>query len=191
MAKRVSMKGKGAAIFFGDDPIDAPLTPAAEMVPVIDSQPPADAAPEAADSIGVPGRLPEPHADSAQDGPDARVQEGMHARTHARARERRPAPPAPAPPPPPSLPHEVLDAVEGQVADRATITNAFRYTEAELTALTDALYALNKRRPVKLSKQDVARLGLNAVLWDYEVHGETSLLAELARRKNRRRGGES
>ena len=83
---------------------------------------------------------------------------------------------------------ELVGPVCDRVAEPATITNAFRYTERELTALADTLYEVTKRHRVKVSKQDVARLGLNAVLAEYELRGEESLLAELIRRKKRQRG---
>ena len=86
---------------------------------------------------------------------------------------------------PTGLPAEVWDLV----AEQATITNAFRYTDQDLTTLADVLYDITKRHRVKISKQDVARLGLNAVLQDYQRRGDASLLGELARRKKRPRGG--
>ena len=68
---------------------------------------------------------------------------------------------------------------------RATVTNAFRYTDRELEWLTDTLYEVGKRHQVKLSKQEVARFGLDIVLADYQARGDASLLSELARRRKR------
>ena len=62
---------------------------------------------------------------------------------------------------------EVADDVWDSLEAPATITNSFRYTDAELSALTDVLYQIGKQQGAKLSKQDVARLGLNVVLDDY------------------------
>ena len=56
----------------------------------------------------------------------------------------------------------------------ATITNSFRYTESELSALADVLYEVRKLHGAKLTKQDVARLGLNVVLEDYCRRGPAS-----------------
>jgi hypothetical protein len=78
-----------------------------------------------------------------------------------------------------------LDSLWLALSARATVTNAFRYTQQDLSWLTDALYELGKRHRVKLTKQDVARLGLNAVLWDYRLHGDASLLGEFAIRRKR------
>ena len=166
MAKRVSLKGKGANIFFEGYPVEPPAVSTD------------DAAPEHTATVPELPAIVETDHPAPPAGKLVRMQESKHASTTG--------PPVMEPPLATLLPAEVIDAIEDRVADRATITNAFRYTQAELATLTDALYAINKRQRAKLSKQDVARFGLNAILWDYEVRGEASLLAELARRKNRR-----
>ena len=88
-----------------------------------------------------------------------------------------------------AIPSGALDRVWRLVAEPATLPNAFRYTDQELTTLADVLYDVGKRHRVKVSKQDIARLGLNAVLQDYQERGDDSLLAELVRRKKRSHGG--
>jgi hypothetical protein len=86
-----------------------------------------------------------------------------------------------------------LAALDGDVWTRvdasATITSSFRYTEAELTALTDVLYEVGKQYGARVTKQDVARLALNAVLDDYHQRGPGSLLGQLAARRRRSTGG--
>ena len=71
----------------------------------------------------------------------------------------------------------------------ATITSSFRYTEPELTALTDVLYEIGKQYGARVTKQDVVRLALNAVLNEYYQRGPSSLLGRLAARRQRRTGG--
>ena len=71
------------------------------------------------------------------------------------------------------------------MSEQATLANTFRYTDQDLTWLGDALYEITRRHRVKLTKQDIARLGLNAVLWDYRVHGDASLLGAFVKRKQR------
>jgi hypothetical protein len=71
----------------------------------------------------------------------------------------------------------------------ATITSSFRYTEPELTALTDVLYEIGKQYGVRVTKQDVVRLALNAVLNEYYQQGPSSLLGRLAARRQRHTGG--
>ena len=82
---------------------------------------------------------------------------------------------------------EVPDDVWDSLEEPATITNSFRYTDAELSALTDVLYQIGKQQGAKLSKQEVARLGLNVVLDDYRRRGSGSLLGQLAARRRRTR----
>jgi hypothetical protein len=81
----------------------------------------------------------------------------------------------------------VLNGIAASLAERATITNAFRYTDQELAWLTDVLYEITKRHKVKLTKQDIARLGLNAVLWDWRERGDASLLGEFVRKRKAQR----
>jgi hypothetical protein len=87
----------------------------------------------------------------------------------------------------PAALREVPDAVWDSLEESATITNSFRYTDAELSALTDVLYQIGKQQGAKLSKQEVARLGLNVVLDDYRRRGPESLLGQLAVRRRRTR----
>lgn len=164
MPRRVSMKGKGAEIFFGDYSASPPD-------PRTTDEPERAAAPP----------LPPAARASEQERILATKQESMHTRTRKIKQAITPADPATDA----TTPAAVLNGIWRDLTERATVTNAFRYTDRELEALTDALYAVHKRHGVKLSKQEVARLGLNAVLWDYREHGETSLLAELIRRRKR------
>ncbi len=73
----------------------------------------------------------------------------------------------------------ILEGMSG----RAAIANTFRFTEEELARLEDVIYALTKSQRSKISRQDVIRLGLNLALWDYEARGDASLLAQAAARR--------
>lgn len=73
----------------------------------------------------------------------------------------------------------ILEGMSG----RAAIANTFRFTEEELARLEDVIYALTKSQRSKFSRQDVIRLGLNLALWDYEARGDASLLAQAAARR--------
>jgi hypothetical protein len=84
---------------------------------------------------------------------------------------------------------EISEEVWAHVDSPATITNSFRYTEAELSAVDDVLYEIGRQRGARLTKQDVARLGLNVVLDDFRRRGPASLLGQLAARRRQRRGG--
>jgi len=166
--KRVSIKGRGADIFFGDyTPPQQPPPPVEE--PVAEAEPPP-----------APDQAIEEHP--SQD-------EGMLAGRQESRQARKQASPAPEPVSVSPLASEVLSLIWESISERATITNAFRYTDQELSWLTDALYEINKRHKVRLTKQDIARLGLNAVLWDYRVRGDDSLLGKFAEKRRDRKAG--
>lgn len=165
MVKRVSVKGKGAEIFFGENALTTPAT-----------ETPQEVAGETAPLVAPEGLAQTDRVDK-QEGLQESKKESKEARKQASSV---PGDPAQSP-----LASEILSSIWKDVAERATITNAFRYTDQELTALTDALYEVTKRHGVKLTKQDVARLGLNAVLWDYKVRGDASLLGQLVIRRKR------
>jgi hypothetical protein len=192
MAKRVSLKGKGADIFFGDyTPASPGADPAAEsVVPATDrpAERPAGSSnplpaldPSLLSSSQDNTPSPTPTGDrqaSVQESKRARKQDGLQAATEL------------ADQPGADLSATVAQAIWQRINEPATITNSFRYTEEELSTLTDVLYDIGKRHGAKLSKQDVARLGLNFVLREYQDRGEASLLGQLAlRRKRQRRQG--
>lgn len=177
MVKRVSLKGKGAEIFFGGESVEPAITVPPEAVPEIPEAP--VPGPAQSDSAGG-----ESQQASVQESMQARKQESMQASEqagkHARTDETtEPSGPAPT---------EVLNAIWPALCERAAITNAFRYTDHELGWLTDVLYEVTKRHSIRLTKQDIARLGLLAVLEDYRTHGEASLLGELVARRKHERG---
>ncbi len=196
MAKRVSLKGKGADLFFGDytpAPPEAesaaePVAPAADAPgadPTVSNNQLAhpDPSPLSATNAESPSLLP----DNDQ---QARKQASQPARKHGRVQGAT-ASVASADQPDADPSTSTVQRVCDRVNEPATITNSFRYTEEELSTLTDVLYDIGKRRGAKLTKQDVARLGLNFVLQDYEARGEASLLGQLAlqrKRQSRRRG---
>ena len=164
MVKRVSMKGKGADIFFGGDP----ALSQAEVSPA--DVPPTGAVPQP-QAVNIPNDQPS-------------KKESMHASMQERKQLAAPV----DQPASTLLPPEILESIWQDISHRATITNAFRYTDLELSQLTDAIYEISKRHEVKLTKQDIARLGLNAVLWDYRDRGDASLLGALALRRKTRQG---
>ena len=205
--KRVSMKGRGADIFFGDDgPPAPPPAPAPEEAVGRSGDaategrtpPPEPAGGDTNDESVDAGALALPAPQSVEAGPSVPdtatagepelqdngamvLQPSMHATKQASENG------SPEPESLWSVPLDpaVLDATWQNVARQATLANTFRYTDQELTWLNDALYELTKRHRVKLTKQDIVRLGLNAVLRDYQVHGDASLLGEFVRRKRR------
>jgi hypothetical protein len=167
-SKRVSLKGKGADIFFGDyqPPPAEPAT--AEPLPHGPAAPP-------------PAATTDDQDVAMQERTHARKQARLPARMHASKQAAEHEPSTTAQP----IAAEALAAALAHVGERATVTNAFRYTDRELAWLTDVLYELSKRHQVKLSKQDVARFGLDLVMADYQARADASLLSEFARRRKR------
>ena len=198
---RVSLKGKGADIFFGDYTPPGLAAPEAESEPAEDNRAPG---PESEEDRSMRGpttqvRLQANVPATEQASPQAGLQSGQQgsivASKSARRQERLrdggrgvvTGGPTTAHEAEPAAPREVPDDVWDSLEEPATITNSFRYTDAELSALTDVLYQIGKQQGAKLSKQEVARLGLNVVLDDYRRRGSGSLLGQLAARRRRAR----
>ncbi len=186
MARRVSIKGKGADIFFGDytagrdQPSTAPTPPETRRDLPSGAVPPASDAKEAT--------KPATFQASKQEG-GASTQEKKEGGKQAEKQARRPglAPGSGEEQPGYVLDARFVDALDEELREQATITNSFRYTDQELELLGDVLYELGKRHGGTFSKQDIARLGLVLLLRDFRRQGAESLLAQLAKR--RRRGG--
>lgn len=70
----------------------------------------------------------------------------------------------------------IADAALDRIAAQGRITASFRFTEDELDALDDAVTEARKKHRVKVSKQEVVRLGLAALLSDYRERGKDSVL---------------
>jgi hypothetical protein len=172
--RRVSVKGKGADIFFGDfSGAQGPAEPPSEAAT---GAPEPDAAAPASDMLASK---------------KASAQESKNARTRASKKRTIQDNATPPEADPVSPMHELLGSVWQPVSERATLTNAFRYTDRDLALLEDVLYDIHKRLRLKLTKQDVARLGLNAVLLDYQTHGDASLLGRFAHRRKQQDEGRS
>lgn len=160
MPKRVSLKGRGADIFFGDyTPPESP-NPAGQA-----PQPPA----------------PAPNDAAAQPISDA----GVHART--RAPKRASTLQCSAPPSDAETSARVRTAMrEGlhkklQTKQRlASFT--FRFRPEELDELDRVAGELNRTAGQKTSKNDLVRLALLWLLADYQESGDASVLAQVLAR---------
>lgn len=185
MARRVSLKGKGADLFFDDRPPGV-----ADREQDVDGVTPDTAEPTSTgeDEASVHGELPATNNGVAA--PDL-TRHGV-----AEPMDRGGAEDPNTAEPEPSSDHgsvtaefepEFLDTMWERLISQATNSNSFRYTTPELDELNDALYQVSKEERVRLTKQDIARLGLNAVLWDYRQRGGDSWLRQFARRKRQPR----
>lgn len=164
--KRVSMKGRGSDLFFGDGAAE-PATPNTSQ-----AEPMASSGDQ---SIQAPASLQTSSSSTKQAGNIASKQASnqtrrsmsspVHGDVSILAADASLA--------------SILEGMNG----RAAIANTFRFTEEELARLEDVIYALTKSQRSKFSRQDVIRLGLNLALWDYEARGDASLLAQAAVRR--------
>ena len=207
--KRVSVRGRGADLFFGDfEPADTPPPPDQEPAPAVPqvttAAPAADDDPEPEPSAAIvappstpilpvaagdEGSLETPLPDEASGG-RASQQAGRQTSKRAIRQASNNVSKDDAPGDTAgdgALDPGVLGFLWENMVEQARVANTFRYTEQELDWLADALYEITKRHRARLTKQDIARLGLNAVLWDYRVRGDASLLGEFVRRRQRAR----
>jgi hypothetical protein len=94
--------------------------------------------------------------------------------------------PAAAPPSTTAIAQRTMPGVDSlwpAMRDRARNALTFRYSQQELESIDDLVHEFHGRFHIRLLKQDIARLGLNAIIQDYDDNGTHSLLAEYAQRK--------
>lgn len=77
----------------------------------------------------------------------------------------------------------VIDALYEQISQRKHLSNySFRYQSGELDAL-DAIYQqLDKKKPGRISKNDVGRMALIVLCQDYKDNGDQSFIAQVLKR---------
>lgn len=174
-SKRVSLKGKGADLFFGD------YVPEQQPAPLPGDAPPPAAAP-----------LPDdvPTAAPAELAPDYPV-EAAPARPR-RARQAATAASNGAPSPASkrastlastgasieAIEAEAIESIRKVVKDPGREVSFVRLSLAEKTQLGDIVYTC-KRQGQKTTENEINRIGLNYLLWDYREHGEQSVLARV------------
>jgi len=164
--KRVSIKGRGSDLFFGDGASALTTPNMSQSEPIASSADQSNQTPT-----------------SLQASSPSTKQASNVASKQARDQTRRSVP-TPVHGDVSTLAASAsLAAILESMNGRAAIANTFRFTEEELARLEDVIYALTKSQRSKFSRQDVIRLGLNLALWDYETRGDASLLAQAAARR--------
>jgi len=77
----------------------------------------------------------------------------------------------------------LVEALYEQLVNRKRLSSlTFRYQSGELQALEEVFTQLDKKKPRRLSRNDIARLGLIWLIEDYQQHGEESVLAQVHQR---------
>jgi len=175
MPKRVSVKGKGADLFFGDyDPVEsgAPLT-----------------APASAN-----GQSPEPlretapaEAASAALAPADAVTKAPAKTSRAKSESQRASRPARQPADEPAselasmlagVESETIDAIRKVVKTQGREVSFIRLTPEEKAQVSDIVYTY-KRQGQKTTENQINRIAINYLLHDYHEHGEQSVLARV------------
>lgn len=62
----------------------------------------------------------------------------------------------------------------------------YRFAQDEIDALRDMEYELEVHRGIKVTRNDLVRLGLNHLIEDYRQHGEDSVLVEVLKEERSR-----
>ena len=188
MAKRVSLKGKGADIFFGEyAPAEAaPAEPAPE--------PTAEPGPASPAEASAPPNRSGPTAEPRRAGPKTRRDATPDA-------DQLPAPevgatsPVTEPPPvdtlvsgtPGTMIPRVDDATVESIRRAVRVVGkesaTHRITKEERDLLAEIIYTYG-RQGIRTSVNEIARIGINYLCRDYQQNGSRSLLDRVLRKLN-------
>ncbi len=172
MAKRISLKGKGADLFFGDyapepppsDRVEPDLSERDEPMAgnaVVDDQLPAANGAGPADGLAP---VPEtPNASTEPHPTPARVKVRSHASKQASSNGNG---------------AETIEAIRKVVKALGREVSFVRLTPEEKGDLAEVVYAY-KRQGIKTTENEINRIAINALLIDYRANGNASLLARV------------
>jgi hypothetical protein len=186
-SKRVSLKGKGADLFFGGDPpaeSDATATEGAEAAAMPLSEVGHDEAAAATAPTAAPTTSP-PKRSSARRNPsqprhrrdDRETRGDMSPATGDVAVAETPAP-ATASLASETAGAETVERIRKTVKEIGREVAFTRLSPAEKGRLADIVYTY-KRQGVKTSENEINRIAINLMLRDYELYGEQSVLARV------------
>jgi hypothetical protein len=158
MSERISIRGKGAELFFGDDP-----TPNPERPPVRNSVVPDARQTDSMQASKTADQQDRQTADQ-QDRQTARKQDSKTDSKIARQTDIT------------VWALELIERLVDAMSQSHPVHNTFRYTQHDLDRLRDIIYELEVKRHIKTSRNDVMRLALAWILDDYREHGADSLI---------------
>lgn len=167
MPKRVSLKGKGADLFFGDFP--AVDQAAAEAAP-----PPAGQRPETATGQHAAALTRAPTSEPIS---PAEAKPAVRART-PRAPVRAKGATGQTVPVLTSVDASAVEAIRQVIKVPGREVSYVRLTPEEKAQLSDIVYTY-KRQGQKTSENELNRIAINYLLLDYHEHGEQSVLARV------------
>jgi hypothetical protein len=177
MPKRVSVKGKGADLFFGDyDPVGSAVQPT-ESVPA-----------NGQSREQLPEAPPTPTATAPTSvAPVDPVAETPTKGSRTKSASRRASRPASAPANEhaselasmlASVESETIDAIRKVVKTQGREVSFIRLTPEEKAQVSDIVYTY-KRQGQKTTENQINRIAINYLLHDYHEHGEQSVLARV------------
>jgi hypothetical protein len=169
--KRVSLKGKGADLFFGDYPAvqDADVTAMPATTPDGELEAPplvsaADRPPASTDTA------PEPAAK-----PPAATKQPHPAERNVRQKRTRASKPASTIA---SIEASTVEAIRHVIKVPGREVSYVRLTPEEKAELSDIVYTY-RRQGQKTSETEINRIAINYLLLDYHEHSEQSVLARV------------
>lgn len=172
MAKRVSLKGKGADLFFGDDGADSTASIAVDPTPATVFDDPTTVAPELHTDPAAPGKPPaatSARRAAARPASSPAIQPASSgASKHASTLAYVPYSPDPA----------VIEQIRKTVKVPGKEVSFVRLTADEKGDLADIVYTY-KRQGLKTSENEINRIAVNYMLADFHANGERSLLAQV------------
>lgn len=155
-SKRISLKGKGADLFFGDyTPDTPPSSPPPEQPD--DTHIAAEAVADA--MLGEQLRIPHYGRDSEQEGKQASNRASKHASAKTTKMD----------------PVEIIRRIVKRPGKEVVYV---RLTPEEKSQLADVVYRY-KRQGVRTSDNELGRIAINNLLADYREHGDESMLAKV------------
>ena len=172
-SKRVSLKGKGADLFFGDytPPNQADADPIEDAAPIATPPDDAPATTPASDERPAPSA-----AERATPRSRRRTQTSKAASNGASGHTIDRASTLASPQAIASV--ETIEAIRKVVKAPGREVSFVRLTPEEKTRLGDLVYTF-KRQGQKTTENEINRIALNYLLHDFQEHGERSVLARV------------
>jgi hypothetical protein len=159
MTKRISIKGQGADIFFGEDgaPPEQPVSPT-QTAPAGASGAATSVRPhggtsgrqDVQTSVGASGQTAE-----SRDADEGRFLAGL------------------------VLPAPLRRRLRAVLRDERRIHTTVRFSPEEMAALRDLVYELEARKGIKVTRNEVMRIALHFFLEDYGIRKKESLLLQV------------
>ena len=172
MPKRVSLKGKGADLFFGDYPVgtDAGVTPPSTLAPASP-----DNSATLHDSELAESSPAAPMAEARSPSPSSQARPS---RRHTRSNSMASKPNGELASTLASVDASTVAAIRQVIKAPGREVSYVRVTPEEKADLADIVYTY-KRQGQKTSENEINRIAINYLLLDYRENGQQSVLARV------------